>query len=187
MKSTNTTKPMTILVDMDGVIADYSKAHLEKVAGRLPHLVPYIEDARLSWRSEERFPEEHRDAVEALALEPGFFENLEPIEGGLEAVRALMDAGHDVRICTAPKKIHTYCVPEKYNWIKKHLGQEYVERIIMTRDKTLTQGDLLIDDKPEITGAGTPQWEHIVFDRPYNKHVPQRRIDWTNYREVLGL
>ncbi len=181
------TKPLTILIDMDGVLCDYTGAHLREVAIRYPHLTQYIEDARLSWRSEERFPAEYRDDIEAIALEEGFFEHLEPIEGALDAVRALANDGHDVRICTAPKKIHTYCVPEKYNWVKKHLGQEFVEKMIMTRDKTLTQGDLLIDDKPEITGAGIPRWEHIVFDQPYNKDVPNRRIDWGTYREVLGL
>jgi 5'-nucleotidase len=183
----NTTKPLTILVDMDGVLCDYTGAHMAKVAERFPHLTQYIEQAQFSWKNEEAFPEEARDAIEEIVLEPGFFANLQPIDGAIAAVRALAAAGHDVRICTAPKKIHTYCVPEKYNWVKEHLGQEFVERIIMTRDKTLTQGDILIDDKPEITGAGVPRWEHVVFDQPYNKDVSNRRIDWSNYREVLGI
>lgn len=187
LRAMQTTTPRTILIDMDGVLCDYTKAHIAKVAERLPQLAPFIDDAALLWRSEEGFPEEHRDAIESLVLEPGFFANLEPIEGALDAVRALHDLGHDVRICTAPKKIHTHCVPEKYAWIQKHLGQEFVERMIMTRDKTLAQGDFLIDDKPEVTGVVTPRWEHLVFDRPYNKHVMNRRIDWANYREVLGV
>lgn len=182
-----TTKPLTILIDMDGVLCDYTGAQMMTVAERYPHLAQYIAEARYLWQNEEAFPKEHRDMIEAIALEPGFFENLKPIPGAIEAVRALAAAGHDVRICTSPKKIHTYCVPEKYNWIKEHLGQEFVERTIMTRDKTLTQGDILIDDKPVVTGSGQPRWEHIIFDQPYNKHVSNRRLDWSNYHEVLGL
>ncbi|HXK38399.1 MAG TPA: 5'-3'-deoxyribonucleotidase [Candidatus Paceibacterota bacterium] len=183
----NTTDPLTILVDMDGVLCDYAGAHMTKVAERYPHLTPYIGQAQQFWSSELAFPEEHREAIEAIALEPGFFENLAPIDGAIEALQALVAKGHNVRICTAPKKIHTYCVPEKYNWVRNHLGQAFVERVIMTRDKTLTHGDLLIDDKPVITGAVKPRWEHIVFNQPYNKEVPNRRIDWSNYKDVLGV
>jgi 5'-nucleotidase len=183
----HTAKPLTILIDMDGVLCDYTSAHMAKVADRYPHLAAYIESAQYQWKNEDAFPEEYREMIESIALEPGFFEQLQPIDGALEAVHTLAAAGHDVRICTAPKKIHTFCVPEKYNWVKKHLGQEFVERIIMTRDKTLAYGDMLIDDKPEVTGAAQPQWEHIVFDQPYNKTVANRRINWSNYREVLGI
>jgi len=45
---------------------------------------------------------------------------------------------------------------------------------------------MLIDDKPEVIGAGVPVWEHVIFDKSYNKHINgQRRINWQNYEEVL--
>lgn len=34
----------------------------------------------------------------------------------------------------------------------KHLGPQFVDRIILTRDKTVISGDLLIDDKDTILG-----------------------------------
>lgn len=36
--------------------------------------------------------------------------------------------------------------------MEKHLGPQFVERIILTRDKTVVLGDLLIDDKDTIQG-----------------------------------
>lgn len=36
--------------------------------------------------------------------------------------------------------------------MEKHLGQEFLEQIVLTRDKTVVSGDLLIDDRPDITG-----------------------------------
>jgi hypothetical protein len=62
--------------------------------------------------------------------------------------------------------------------------------MVMTRDKCLVQGDVLIDDKPEITGSLIPTWEHIVFAAPYNKQSPndlRLRIDtWDEWRLVLA-
>ena len=44
------------------------------------------------------------------------------------------------------------CVCVQYAWVEKHLGHEFLEQIILTRDKTLITGDILIDDKPDILG-----------------------------------
>ncbi|CAF96989.1 unnamed protein product, partial [Tetraodon nigroviridis] len=56
------------------------------------------------------------------------------------------------------------CVCVQYAWVEKHLGHEFLEQVILTRDKTLITGDILIDDKPDIQGVeAKPSWEHILF------------------------
>jgi len=37
-------------------------------------------------------------------------------------------------------------------WVKQHLGESAVRRMILTHDKTMVNGDLLIDDRPSIKG-----------------------------------
>lgn len=124
---------------------------------------------------------------------PGFFLGLEPLPGALDAVRA-MDALPDteVFICTSPLLKYQHCVGEKYQWVEKHLGPRFVERIILTRDKTVVSGDLLIDDKDTIRGQEeTPSWEHILFTCCHNQHLdlpPTRRrlSSWSdNWREIV--
>lgn len=44
------------------------------------------------------------------------------------------------------------CVRVQYAWVEKHLGHDFLEQVILTRDKTLITGDILIDDKPDILG-----------------------------------
>ena len=44
------------------------------------------------------------------------------------------------------------CVFFQYAWVEKHLGCDFLEQVILTRDKTLISGDILIDDKPDIQG-----------------------------------
>ena len=46
----------------------------------------------------------------------------------------------------------------QYGWVEKHLGPQFVERIILTRDKTMVLGDLLIDDKDTIQGRSHFPW-----------------------------
>ncbi len=175
-----------ILFDQDGVLANYTKAHLEAIAHEFPELPRLLPEEADCFNTEEHFPEVYRTRIGALALRPGFFFNLDPIPGAVDAMHGLLARGFDVRICTSPKKIFDNCVTEKFAWVKKHLGQEFVERIVLTRDKTLVYGDILVDDKPDITGICVPAWKHILYDQPYNRHIiHQPRLTWANWKEIL--
>ena len=50
------------------------------------------------------------------------------------------------------------CVCVQYAWVEKHLGHDFLEQVILTRDKTLITGDILIDDKPDILGK---DWKRV--------------------------
>ena len=90
----------------------------------------------------------------------------------------MLAMGHDVRICTAPSIVHKYCVPEKFAWVEEHLGSKWTNQIILTRDKTLVHGDVLIDDKPDIKGYER-QHGNIFYDQPYNRYIKtQDRLTW---------
>ena len=66
------------------------------------------------------------------------------------------------------------------------LGNDWIRNIILTNDKTVVKADILIDDKPVITGVENPEWEHIIFDQPYNRQIKdKRRIDWGNWKSVI--
>jgi hypothetical protein len=54
------------------------------------------------------------------------------------------------------------------------------QAVILTRDKTLVRGDVLVDDKPEIGGLATPHWRHLLYDQPYNRNSPGPRMSWLN-------
>ena len=40
----------------------------------------------------------------------------------------------------------------QYEWVENHLGKDWINRLILTRDKTMINGHVLIDDKINITG-----------------------------------
>jgi 5'-nucleotidase len=127
------------------------------------------------------------EIVVRVKTRPGFYLGLEPMEGSQKALKEIQKFGFDVLVCTAPALSNPTCASDKYAAIKRDFGKGLADRTIITKDKTLVRGEVLVDDKPVITGLLTPTWEHIVFDRSYNRHVPNQRIngDWSNWEEVL--
>jgi len=178
---------MLILLDQDGVLADFEHAFLDAWRQRYPHIPPVEYEDRKSFHILEDYPPELRDRAEAIYTEPGFIRNLPPVPGAIEAARELLELGMEVRICSSPLRQYENNVAEKYHWVERHLGRAWTERIILTRDKTLVHGDLLIDDRPAITGAVRPNWRHVIYDTPYNRQQTDRpRLTWANWRNVLG-
>jgi 5'-nucleotidase len=179
---------MRLLVDMDSVLADWEKGFLEIWRELYPDRPHIPLEQRTTFSPKDQYPPEYRESIVAIQHAPGFFQSLEPIPGGLEAIQTIHDLGHEVFICTSPLSNYRHCVLEKYEWVDQHLGKEWVRRIILTKDKTLIRADCLIDDKPVIAGVDVPCWEHILYDQPYNRSETQkRRLTWQNWRSVLSL
>lgn len=179
---------MIILVDQDGPLADLDAGFLRIWRKRFPEkiYIPLIE--RGSFHVSKDYPEDLREEVDKIFFEPEFFLNLPLVPGAANALKNLLTLGHDVRICTSPLRRYQNCVLEKYQWVEKHLGFEFVSRIICSRDKSIIVGDLLVDDKPEIDGQERAGWEHIIFDKPYNGSASsqkRRLLSWKNLNSIL--
>ncbi|KAM5151041.1 5'(3')-deoxyribonucleotidase, cytosolic type isoform 3-T3 [Callospermophilus lateralis] len=147
-------RPVRVLVDMDGVLADFEAGLLRGFLRRFPGEPHVPLEQRRGFLASEQYRALRPDLADKVASvyeAPGFFLDLEPIPGALEALRE-MNAMPDteVFICSSPLLKFDHCVGEKYRWVERHLGPQFVERIILTRDKTVVLGDLLIDDKDTI-------------------------------------
>nr|XP_044601393.1 5'(3')-deoxyribonucleotidase, mitochondrial isoform X2 [Equus asinus] len=185
-------RALRVLVDMDGVLADFEGGFLRKYRARFPDQ-PFIalEDRRGFWVSEQYGRLQPGLSEKAISIweSENFFFDLEPLPGAVEAVKQMANLENtDVFICTSPIRMYKYCPYEKYAWVEKHFGPDFLEQIVLTRDKTVVSADLLIDDRPDITGAEPkPSWEHVLFTACHNRHVqlqpPSRRLlswadDW---------
>ncbi|WP_396657150.1 hypothetical protein [Microbacterium oxydans] len=165
----------TVLVDMDGVIADWGHAYGESLDryGERASRIPRHRD-QTSFDLHAGRTAEEIEIIRAVMVEEGFYTRLRPIPGAKTALKAMLKAGHDVRIVTSPWVSNPTCASDKLNWIVKHYGSHWGKRVVITTDKTIVRGDYLIDDKPEVHGAQEPVWEHIYFTQPYNTHGERR-------------
>lgn len=181
-------RPARVLVDMDDVVAEWGAGydvlldeHGEAAAG-----IPRRAD-RMHWDlHRDRTPAE-RKIIQKIMVEPGFYRMLRAVPGARTALREMRDAGYDIRFVSAPYVSNPTCASDKIAWIARHYGSQWAQRVVLTTDKTIVRGDYLIDDRPDITGAEDPSWEHILFTQPYNKHIEDRRriSSWSEWRNIL--
>mmetsp|Transcript_37490 Transcript_37490/g.62086 ORF Transcript_37490/g.62086 Transcript_37490/m.62086 type:complete len:569 (+) Transcript_37490:370-2076(+) len=174
--------PPVILLDMDGVIVDWDSGFIGAWGSRSPI------DRSKSYSMEDCVPTTMCSEAKAVFHQKGFFAGLPPREGAINAVKRMVGLGYQVFFCTAPVLTSAYCAGEKYEWIIRQFGQAFASRVIMTTDKTTVRGDLLIDDKPCITGSQMPTWQQVLFDTPYNRLVTGkcRLLSWANWEEVVA-
>ncbi|GAA4979252.1 5'-3'-deoxyribonucleotidase [Kineococcus glutinatus] len=177
---------MLVLVDQDQVLAGFG-AGFDAAWRRTHPTAPFHprERSRTYWIQDDYGMQWAAQILQVMTA-PGFFRDLPVLPGAVAGMQGLLADGHDVRICTAPVQDYRHCVREKYEWVEEHLGHEWTTRMILTRDKTLVAGDVLLDDRPTVPGALTPAWDHLLFRAPYNADVPGRHVDWVDYREVLA-
>lgn len=110
--------------------------------------------------------------------EPGFFRNLGIKPGAREGMQFLWEH-FEVYIVSAA---HPNTVADKWGWIQEHLPFIPYEHFIALSRKDLLKLDYLIDDGPhnieQFSGTG------IVFDMPYNRHLPDRYLRFSNWRDI---
>ena len=129
---------MRIYVDMDDVICAYTKGFIEARDND-----PTID-----------FPQR----IE------GFFQNLKPIENAVESVNELRNQRNlEVYILTAPSTRNPHSYTEKRLWVEEYFDYEFTKKLIMSSNKGLLKGDLLIDDHDSGRGQETFEGEFILF------------------------
>jgi 5'-nucleotidase len=148
---------MLVLIDQDGPLADFEKGFLDRWQAQYPDEFFVPLDQRKTLHLREEYPPRLREKVESIYRAPGFYLGLPPTPGCIDAINTFLELGHDLRICTAPLSHYDNCVLEKYQWVEKHFGRELTKKIILTRDKTVSRGEVLIDDNPSIKGVCAPE------------------------------
>lgn len=170
-------RPPTILFDADGVAYDWEENYVATHREHYPDRVIGEPGTRDRFDFFTDVPADEREAAQFI-LSVMDYATLTPMPGVQGAVQTLLDAGADVLICTAPTLENPTCESAKKLGIVRDFGAEFAgSRIIIIRDKTYALGDLLIDDKPQVTGRRIPTWAHIYFTQLYNRHLDRPRIN----------
>ena len=170
---------------MDGVITDF-EARLQQVWDEKHPDQPMNFLGRKTFYAGSDEDTSIGEQVQKIIHEPGFFAALEPIEGALEAMYTMIDDGHDVFIVTSAGISYPSAASEKYLWVEQHLHKSFLAHLIITPSKFTIEGDILIDDKPEVYREEEATWEHVLYDASYNRQVKgKRRLTWSNWQDVV--
>lgn len=178
----------TVLLDCDGVLADFVAAFLdiveEETGERFLHSDVGGFDIKIALGL---------DAAEAVRcysrITPGFCGSLAPIAGAIEGVASLQDVA-DVYIVTSPWNSCPTWMSERELWLKKHFAIHH-SRVIHGSAKHLVRGNFLVDDKAETVirwQAAHPDKSAVLWAQPWNEYEPWggvRTNDWARLRALV--
>lgn len=169
---------MRILFDLDDTVAHFRRNFDALRAEQYPLLTGIPElDKHASFNLwQGRTPEEIA-AIDALMNHSGFYRNLEPYEGAVDAVHEAISMGHEVFFLSAPWVTNPTGASDKYAWVAEHFGMDLAKKLILSRDKTIVAGDLLADDKHPIPHRENAIWTQVYVDAPYNRDQDGFRVN----------
>lgn len=104
---------------------------------------------------------ESKDEWANFRLLPGFLLNKKPIENAIEAFN-ILSKNCNVYILSTPVWDNVDCWSEKRIWVEKYLGHTAKKKLILTHNKALNKGKILIDDSLN-HGANNFEGIHILF------------------------
>ena len=166
-------KKLTILVDMDDTIEQLLNAWIAAVNSKFGTKVTY--DDIKSWDVSEAFPGLFHSDVYDVIMEDDFWDDVEPVPGAAEALKRFMDEGHRVYIVTATP--YQSVKPK----MEKHLFRYFPflswDQVIITSNKHLIAGDVLIDDGVHNLSGGV--YRKILMDSANNRAFDTSGTDIT--------
>lgn len=177
----------TILIDIDGVLAETHRLWLEKINQR--NNTNYDISVCNEWSFHTALGlGEH---IYSYWDDPGHFEEADVVEGAQEALELLWKHHKCYIVGAAP--FDTDAVMQKWRWLRKHFPFILRERIVFARDKSIVHGDILIDDHPLnvtdfVLRIDVPSREAILFNRPWNlSMLPLDKVTrMANWNEILN-
>lgn len=176
----------TLLLDVDGVLADCNKAvwraARKMFTRKLPHYKTWdkyeFHDAMGLTRSEKEY------FYKTLAKKDNVGYNIEWYPGAQSFVEHL-GFTNKVVFVTAPYRGLNHWVEARYGLLDHFLGRRNYS-IVLTADKHLVVGDWLVDDKWENIEKNLPRG--ILFEQKWNESA-RSSAEYTakDYTEVLKL
>lgn len=184
---------MRILIDFDCTIADSLSAIVQAINKEFG--IDIKVDYSCQWDFQGCIPSKYRDRALQLFNEQIFYDNLEFINNAKDVMERLNEK-HEIIIVT---KHDAGGIPLKDKWIKKNLP--FVHRVVYLNqnsyDKSMINGDIIIDDKVECLLGGNLEDRkvRILFgDYGWNQKIintqglPILRFDdWLAIEKLIDL
>lgn len=169
---------MTILVDMDDVlellVSGWTAYLNEK------HGINVDPNDVNDWDITLAFPMLTSEQIYAAEQDDHLWDYVEPMPGAPETLKRLIDEGHTLYVVTS--SYYQTMKSKMDNVLFRYFPFLKWEQVIVTFNKQMIKGDVLIDDGPHNLIGGS--YRKILFDRPHNRNFNEslygivRAKDW---------
>lgn len=181
-------KPV-VLVDMDGPLADFDGRYWEICTSLKIPMDATPETQTHRFASDHVIDAHQRRLSRIIVEQPGWFRGLPVVPGAKDGIERLAEVA-EVWICTKPLESSLTCRDEKASWVRNHLGEKWEKRLIFAPDKSLVQGDILLDDAIRMQWLDRASWAPVVFPTVWNGEGSEweklPRWDWSmNVADLL--
>lgn len=172
------------LFDLDGTLCDYDKAMSES----LEKLRSPTEPKTSHYPSHRDVPVYMKERMDLIRRSEDWWESLPKFKLGWDVLRTAQNVGFRIVILSQVPKRNPVPYSAKKKWIDRNLGED--TDIILTRDKSLVYGKVLVDDFPPYINAWLkyhPRGLVIMPANPENEtyvHPQVIRYDGSNITEV---
>lgn len=174
---------MRILVDMDDVLEQLVQGWTAYMHDRYGTTTT-AEDVH-DWDMTKAFPGLSREQVYGAVDDDTLWDYVKPMPGAPEALKKLMDDGHEVYIVTATD-YRTLCAKMDKVLFRYFPFLEW-QQVIITRNKHLIKGDILIDDGPHNMQGG--DYRKILYSANHNLDFDEDSVNairCADWNEVLS-
>jgi len=156
---------MHILIDCDGVLADFSGHLLRLVGSELT-----VEDIT-EWDIFKFMTPSQLECAKMLLAGPEFWASQPQIPGAAEGVEELRSGDHTITVVTSPWYGCEVWGHVRREWLKRNFAVDAADVVVAARKERL-QGEVFIDDKTEngeAWAAANPAGLAALYAQPYNR------------------
>lgn len=157
-------RQLTILVDMDDTIEHLLEAWVACLNER--HGTQVKHGDITEWNLCNVFPTLTEEQIYAPLVEEDFWKTVRPMEDADKVLKWAIDQGHKVYIVTASDYRTISAKMEQV--LFKHFPFIKWENVIVTSNKQMIRGDILIDDAPHNLEGG--DYVKILMSAGHNRH-----------------
>lgn len=154
---------MRVLIDMDDVLELLSEHWVEVLNERFG--TSCTREDMHQWDVEKTFTGHSREEVYSPLSEPGFWKGVKPMPGAVEAVQQLLSEGIEVYVVTT--SYYKMLEEKMEDVLFKYFPCLKWGNVVVTSNKSLINGDILIDDGIHNLRSGA--FIKVLFDAPWNR------------------
>ena len=155
---------LVVLIDLDDVMCEFVDGLCRWLHSK--HNTNVLATDIKGWNLKQYFPTLSEDDIWEPTHTREFWDTVNVKEGAVKYIKALIDDGHQVYICTATD--YRAIKPKFDLVIKKYFPYITWSQIIVTKNKSMINGDVLIDDG--IHNLESTKFKKILMSAPHNEY-----------------